>query len=243
MRAQSKQFEPEVVEDRREITPGSLESYVVGLDLGKSQDFTAICVAEVIACERLHWKRTTFEHAAQIVGRRRTYRYRVVNVHRYDRGTSYPDIARSVQGVLRQLPRPKFDAALFVDRTGVGAPVVDTMREMGLVLTGVAITGGLKVNRPRWGEVNVPKAVLASSLDIAFAEDRLEFTSSASASEVLKRELQNFRVKKTAHGNETMEAWREGMHDDLVLATALAIWGAEHRYRPREKPINFSMHR
>lgn len=222
-----------VVEDRRVITEGHLDGYSIGLDLGKSQDFTAICVAEVSLCERQRWQRLQFEPLAQIVQRRVTWRYRIRNVHRYPRGTSYPDIARSVRNVMGQLPAAPVPPALFVDRTGVGAPVVDTMREMGLALVGVSITGGAKVNKPNPREANVPKSVLASALDIAFAEDRLELTSQATASEALKSELQGFRVKKTAHGNETMEAWREGIHDDLVLATALAVWGGEQRIRPR----------
>lgn len=223
----------EIVEDRRVITDGELESYSVGLDLGKSQDFTALCVTEVLACERQRWQRTKFDAKAGIVERRGVRRYRVVNLHRYPRGTSYPDITRSVQGILQQLPASPYGAHLFVDRTGVGAPVVDAMREMGLRLTGISITGGSKVSRPKPGEANVPKSVLTSLLDVAFAEDRLALTSHASASDALRHELQNFRVKKTAHGNETMEAWREGIHDDLVLATALAIWGAENRPWPR----------
>lgn len=43
---------------------------------------------------------------------------------------------------------------------------------------------------------------------------------------MLRAELLNFRVKinlKTAH--DFYEAWREGDHDDLVLAAALAAWG------------------
>ncbi|NHN85888.1 hypothetical protein GOB93_14730 [Acetobacter musti] len=232
----------EITEDRRVITDGQLDSYVVGLDLGKSQDFTAICVAEVLSCERQRWQRTKFEALARITERRRTRRYRVVNVHRYARGTSYPDITRSVQSILRQLPAAPMNPALFVDRTGVGAPVVDAMREMGLWLTGISITGGSKVSRPNAREANVPKSVLASTLDIAFAEDRLELTSQASASEVLKLELQNFRVKKTAAGNEQFEAWREGHHDDLVLAVSLAIWGAENRPWPCP-PVKWSIGR
>jgi hypothetical protein len=43
----------------------------------------------------------------------------------------------------------------------------------------------------------------------------------------LKEELLNFRRKinlKTAH--DSYEHWRETDHDDLVLAAALACWGA-----------------
>jgi len=168
----------------------------------------------------------------EIATRRPVNRYRVVNVRRYPRGTPYPDIYRSVQSILAQLPATPMAPSLFVDRTGVGGPVVDAMREMGIALTGISITGGSRINRVSSQDVNVPKALLASSLDIAFAEDRLELTSEAESSDALRAELQGFRVKKTSHGNETMEAWREGIHDDLVLATAMAIWGADNRPKP-----------
>jgi hypothetical protein len=38
------------------------------------------------------------------------------------------------------------------------------------------------------------------------------------------------RVKITASGNEQYGAWREGEHDDLVLAVALACWGARRAW-------------
>ena len=36
--------------------------------------------------------------------------------------------------------------------------------------------------------------------------------------------LEAFRVKITEAANETFGAWREGQHDDLLLAVALAAW-------------------
>jgi hypothetical protein len=49
------------------------------------------------------------------------------------------------------------------------------------------------------------------------------------------RELQQFQVKITAAANETFGVWRDGQHDDLVLAVALACWWAE-RCPPFEAP-------
>jgi len=37
----------------------------------------------------------------------------------------------------------------------------------------------------------------------------------------------NFRYKITQASNLTYESWREGAHDDLVLALSLAVWEAE----------------
>lgn len=55
---------------------------------------------------------------------------------------------------------------------------------------------------------------------------------------MLSGELQNFKVKinpETAH--DSYGAWREGQHDDLVLAVALGLWvgmyaAGEWRSRP-----------
>jgi hypothetical protein len=40
--------------------------------------------------------------------------------------------------------------------------------------------------------------------------------------------LTTFRVKITPAADEVFGAWREGAHDDLVLAVAIAVWQAEY---------------
>ena len=57
---------------------------------------------------------------------------------------------------------------------------------------------------------------------------------------VLKAELENFRVKISLAGHDTYAAgagdeWRQGAHDDLVLAVALACWYGEQG--PRVDPV------
>jgi hypothetical protein len=44
---------------------------------------------------------------------------------------------------------------------------------------------------------------------------------------LLVKELENFKLKVTESAKETFEAWREGDHDDLVMACATAAWEAE----------------
>ncbi|HAA80523.1 MAG TPA: hypothetical protein DCE09_02670, partial [Thermoanaerobacter sp.] len=63
-----------------------------------------------------------------------------------------------------------------------------------------------------------------------FQEGRIKVAKELKLSSILVEELLNFKVKidiKTAH--DSYEAWREGVHDDLVLATALACWYAENQ--------------
>jgi hypothetical protein len=53
------------------------------------------------------------------------------------------------------------------------------------------------------------------------------------AAATLVEELLAFQVRVTAAANETFGAWREGRHDDLVLAVAVAAWAGEHLAPPR----------
>jgi hypothetical protein len=56
---------------------------------------------------------------------------------------------------------------------------------------------------------------------------RLQIARSLTDARTQVRQLENFRVKITLLVHETFGAWREGQHDDLVLAAALAGWWAE----------------
>jgi hypothetical protein len=58
-----------------------------------------------------------------------------------------------------------------------------------------------------------------------FQTSRLKIAAELPEAKTLINELLNFKVKinvKTAH--DSYEAWREGVHDDLVLAVALSVW-------------------
>jgi hypothetical protein len=55
---------------------------------------------------------------------------------------------------------------------------------------------------------------------------------------ILIRELQNYQVKVTPAANEVFNA-REGEHDDLLLALALAAWNGE-RTPPFDPPMVIS---
>ena len=56
---------------------------------------------------------------------------------------------------------------------------------------------------------------------------RLRIAASLPEAKTLTEELLSFRYKITHASNLTYESWREGAHDDLVLALSLAVWEAE----------------
>jgi hypothetical protein len=64
-------------------------------------------------------------------------------------------------------------------------------------------------------------------LQVLFQRGGLRIAAGLRHSETLISEMQAMRVKVTASGNEQYGAWREGTHDDLVFAVALACWAAK----------------
>lgn len=123
----------------------------------------------------------------------------------------------------------KYPAELVVDATGVGRPVVDMLRKENLSFSSVLITGG-DVEHREHGFYRVPKRNLVSAVQVALQSGHLKIAEELTLAETLRKELLNFRIKvniSTAH--DSYEAWREGDHDDLVLATALACWRARKR--------------
>jgi CxxC motif-containing protein len=114
-----------------------------------------------------------------------------------------------------------------VDRTGVGGAVVDLLTEAHLSPIAVTITGGDKVHRDSKTRYSVPKRELVGCLQVLLQTGRLKIASALPESEILVKELLNFQVKITASAHDTYGAWREGAHDDLVLAVALACWYGE----------------
>ena len=117
----------------------------------------------------------------------------------------------------------KGDSHLVVDGTGVGAPVVDLFREGGLSPISVTITGG-DATTHEGGNWHVPKRDLVGTLQVLFQTGRLKVAEELPEAQTLVNELMAFQVKISATGHDSYGAWREGSHDDLVLAAALACW-------------------
>jgi hypothetical protein len=109
----------------------------------------------------------------------------------------------------------------------VGPAVTDIFSKRGRTFKAVKIHGG-DVESCEEGTYRVPKRNLVSALQAALQTGTLKIASSLKLAEVLREELLNFRVKidlRTAH--DSYEHWREGDHDDLVLAAAMAVWSVQ----------------
>jgi hypothetical protein len=189
---------------------------VVGLDLGQRKDYTAVAV--VSACEVA----TGFDHA---YWRPETEtQVGVRHLERLPLGTPYTDVVAQVGELVDKLWATAPEAVV-VDGTGVGRPVVDLLRRSGLrcEVAAVTITAGGKERKDDdyW---SVPKLDLVGGLQVLLEEKRLRVAGAIRDAEKFLRELRDMRVKVGASGREQLGAWREGAHDDLVLAVALAYW-------------------
>ncbi len=201
--------------------------YFVGLDLGQSADYTALAVVQSVKEKGEEGALRTFLHLRHL--------------ERYPLRTPYTDVADGVAALMGSeiLNRDEYDPSrgrvakpkleLLVDKTGVGVAVTDLLKERGLRFTAVTIHGGEKVTHSK-GAYNVPKLDLVAALEVPFHTEALKVAEGLQLWGALREELQNFRRKvntKTAHAS--FEHWRETDHDDLVLAAALACWGATGR--------------
>ena len=204
--------------------------YFVGLDLGQAADFTALCVLEKISPAKPAYQ--VIRGSSWPEQGAKTYHLR--HLERVKLGTPYPEIVSRARQVMEALP--KTGTFLIVDATGCGRPVFDMFKKENLNPVGITIHGGGAVTRAS-GLINVPKRDLVGVLQVLFQSGRLKVAESLPDAKTFIDELLNFKVKintKTAH--DSYEAWREGIHDDLVLAVALAAWYAEKK-RPAARAI------
>jgi hypothetical protein len=127
---------------------------------------------------------------------------------------------------------------LVVDATGVGRPVVDLLRAARLDPLPVVITGG-DTESHEDGFWRVPKRDLVSRLQVVLQAKRITFAEGMRDVQILVQELLNFQVKITTNAHDTYGAWREGTHDDYVLAVAIAVWAGERFAHSGTRQYNY----
>jgi hypothetical protein len=180
------------------------------VDLGQKQDHTALAVVERAEIEFQERDPITFDWL-------RTLRYELRRVERIALGTPYPRVVERIERVAGQEPLAG-RSTVVVDATGVGGPVVDLLRETAVRsrVMAVTITGGDRVTRSGMG-YRAPKRDLISGLQVAFEQRSLLVARRMALADALVRELTSMRAGSFSAGSG---------HDDLVVAVALAWWGA-----------------
>ncbi len=191
-------------------------------DLGQAHDPTALALLEYLE-QRGAWDPVAFMYMKNVSLR---LRY----LERMPLGTTYPDVVRRV-GALTRSRELAGCCELVLDGTGVGRPVVDMLygARLGCTISPVIVTGGMTESRVG-SYYHVPKRDLITGLQAAMQTGLLQIAAGMPYVPELMQEMADMRVKISAAGNEQFGAWREGQHDDLVFAVALACWGARKSY-------------
>jgi hypothetical protein len=186
-------------------------NYFTGLDLGQTTDYSALAVLE-------QTRAPAYDDPGRMVKQ-----YAVRHLQRFPLGTPYTAICAQVGELFAT--NPLLRTTLVVDQTGVGRPVVDMLRKASVAaqIRPITITGGQQAS-PAADGWHVPKKELVSTLQVLLQTRRLQVAPSLPEAKTLVKELLDFKVKITAAAHETFGNFREGTHDDLVLAIMLAAW-------------------
>jgi hypothetical protein len=209
--------------------------FIVGCDLGKVRDFTAVAIIERLPPPMKQIRPDPFSYRIEQVpdGPRPLH---LRHLERFPKGTTYPKVVELVGNRKQSVTSVTSQPVLVVDHTGVGVAVVDLFEEAGLKPVAITITGGDTVSQEGM-HFRVPKRELVTTTQVAMQTGRLKFAATLPDLPMLEGELAAFNYKISDKGHDTYEAWRERDHDDLVLAVALAVWYAEwlERFKPWTK--------
>ena len=222
----------------------------VAVDLGRQHDYTAIVVAEearwvgepldhgpfavpvppewptargwVAPSALLPVQRDLFRQRNYRGGRPTRPPLLVRHLERV-RGRAYPQVVAGIVALLQRPPLSELPLALLVDAGGVGLAVLDLLRAAGLQPYSILATGGDRVGVAAPDDLRVPKRELVAAAQICLAEGRLRIAAGLPHAPTLVQELTDYRVAISQAGHDSYSA-REGAHDDLVFAAAMACW-------------------
>ena len=183
------------------------------MDLGQRQDHTAIAVVE---------RRESYQGYQGS----RFHSLGVRHVERVSLGTPYPAVVERVRRILGA-PELAGQCSVTLDATGVGAPVVDLLKQarLGCEVCPVTITGGERAHQHVTGWT-VPKQDLMSGVQVLLEKRQLRIARDLRGARMLLRELMDVQARERSGGGLRVGAEGRGQHDDLVMALALACWKA-----------------
>jgi len=235
----------------------------VGVDIGQKVDHTAIVVAEV--GERPTADGSTYADwrtGRQVPVMESTYR--VHELRRLALGTPFVTVtAEIVQMVaaIHEMERAMrregrltpyehtLDVDLWMDATGLGAPIFELVRDALLASTAtdrcmvhpVVFNYGDRFKRGEYeghGDV-LGKAFLVNRLQILLEQNRLDLPKSDPQIADMVEELKQYEIRIDTDANEKYGAFIVGAHDDLVTALGLAALEDPGYYAMHAGPVIF----
>jgi len=192
-----------------------MTSYVIGIDPGQANDPTALALIEYDTLQEP------------------TYHLR--GLHRFPLKTPYTTLPAALEQRLSSPPLLEH-TLVAVDATGVGAPIIDLLRERltAVPVYAITITGGTNTTGG-FKDPHLPKRDLIGTLSVIVEQRRLRIAANMTNTAALIDELLAYRRTTNEHGHDTYAA-AAGSHDDLVLATSLALWTAKNRQAAKPRP-------
>jgi hypothetical protein len=197
----------------------------IGLDLGQRQDPAALAILE-----RTH--QVTPARNPVTLDLENYILFTLRHAERFPLGLPYITIVHRIGCLVRSLTGSICGAwpvssghlcsphkTLVVDASGVGAPVVEMLREanLGIAIVPVVITGGQEAHAGPCGVVYVPRRDLVTRLRIVLEHHALRIPVNINERETLTSELLNLSDRSGPK------------HDDLAIATGLALYHASTR--------------
>lgn len=182
-----------------------------GLDLGQRFDHSAIAAVE------LTWRHRGKDPATY--AERWQPQLKITRLERFPVGLDYDELHKIVAASLATEHR---QLELIVDAGGPGPPVVDRLKKSlanNIQLKPVIITGGKGQNTLTGGYTGIPRRSLISTLLMTMTVGSLMVEEGLPNWDQLVEEL----VELSA---ETTHPAGGAMHDDLVMALALAVYRA-----------------
>ena len=207
----------------------------IGVDIGQTSDPTAIAVDEV------QWRVPT-AHSPTL--REFVDHHTIRHLERLELGQPYPAIVDRLRVLVAEVqtwvqaaslenrggeldPTDFPQIHIYVDATGVGRPVVDYLKQVGVPVTGVFITNTDRrvVQRDEVSgdpRVVLGKAYMVSRMQAIMQSRRLHLPNVPEA-HALAAELRLYEIRVSAKGSDTFGVFNTGKHDDLVTALGLAM--------------------
>lgn len=205
-----------------------MSTYIIGVDIGQSVDNTAIAVLKHKPFYKEIESRpgTRMMQAEQV---RVLHNYDLVSLEKVELGTPYPKV---VDRLAQYWNNPKMigDVEMVVDVTGIGRAIYDYLcEEQKIFPIGVNMTGGLSSHYDdTTGLWSVPKKDMVAALVLLYQSGRIGMHPNLSGLSSFVTQVSGFSAKlKKDTGHMTYEAMSEQVHDDLVIAVALAGWWAQ----------------
>jgi hypothetical protein len=202
--------------------------HVLGLALGRPQETTALAIVEGVGTAysvpvvmRDAELGVLRDVAWPLAGPPGSYQVRYLE--RLDAGSSYAAIAATVAACVDRLAEP----LLAVDATLVGHPVIIALQQAGLAPAPVVLTTG-GVASQQGAYWRVPLRDTLALVALRLQAGRLRIARALPLAPVLADELVRLPARPAPVASPVDDlAGRDGPHDDLVRAVAIACWLGE----------------